>query len=215
MKPVFSPLAAASLAALGVVALAACSSSENSTVPDASADAAATRSAAATTDDSAMAGDPSAQPAATGTPGPATNAPAKTLTLEGLGDLVIGKPVPTGSSFSERGAQISDVCHSVSSPAYPGVYAITERGEVRRITVSQRSGVRLVEGVGVGSSEAEVLKAFPGFRSTPHKYAAAPAKYLTQPGDDPRLRFEVGADGRVNLIHVGLMPQLAYVEGCA
>ena len=134
---------------------------------------------------------------------------------KGLGDLVIGEPVPQGSGFAERGAQISDGCHTISSRAYPGVYAITERGEVRRITVVERSGVKLVEGIGVGSSEAELLEAFPGFRSTPHKYVEAPAAYLTQPGNDPRLRFEIGADGRVTEIHVGLMPQLGYVEGCA
>ena len=32
---------------------------------------------------------------------------------------------------------------------------------------------------------------------------------------DPRLRFEIGQDDRVQAIHVGRMPQLAYVEGCA
>jgi hypothetical protein len=32
---------------------------------------------------------------------------------------------------------------------------------------------------------------------------------------DPALRFEIGADGKVSLIHVGTMPVLGYVEGCA
>ena len=206
MKTLAFPLALAS-----ALALAACSSRESGEI---TADTAATESAAATTDDSAMGTAPGATPVTTGTP---TDAPAvgNTLALEGLADLVIGKPVPAGSSFAERGAQISDTCHTVTSPDYPGVYALTEKGQVRRITVGQRSDVKLVEGIGVGSSEAEVLKAFPGFRSSPHKYVEAPAKYLTQPGNDPRLRFEIGKDGRVSLIHVGLMPQLAYVEGCA
>ena len=209
MKHLSVPLALA-----GALALAACSSNDSTTVTG--PDAAATQSAAATTDDSAMNSDPSATPVAPGTPRPTdTSAPDKTLALEGLGDLVIGKPVPKGSSFAERGAQISEACHTVSSPAYPGVYGITEHGQLRRITVGERSDVKLLEGVGVGSTEAEVLKAFPGFRSTPHKYVEAPAKYLTQPGNDPRLRFEIGKDGRVSLVHVGLMPQLGYVEGCA
>lgn len=137
------------------------------------------------------------------------------LALEGLGDLVIGQPIPRGSSFAERGAQINETCRTVSSPEFPGVYAITEGGQVRRITVGQRSDVELAEGIGVGATEAEVLSAFPGFRATPHKYVATPGKYLTQPGSDPRLRFEIGEDGRVSLIHAGLMPQLGYVEGCA
>lgn len=194
------------LLAAGTLALAACSSPA-----DTDADVAATESAAATTDDSAMADATGAPPVATGTPA----AGVKMLTLEGLGGLVIGQPVPAGSRFAERGAQINDTCRTVSSPDYPGVYAITENDQVRRITVGERSDVKLAEGVGVGATAADVLAAFPGFRSTPHKYVSAPGKYLTQPGNDPRLRFEIAENGRVSLIHAGLMPQLGYVEGCA
>lgn len=189
------------------LALAACSSRD-----DTAMDVAATQSAAATTDDSAMTDAGAVAPIVTGTP----VAGRAVLSLEGLGDLVIGKPVPRGSSFAERGAQISETCRTVSSPEYPGVYAITETGVVRRITVGERSDVKLTEGIGVGATQQQVLAAFPGFRATPHKYAAPPGKYLTQPGNDPRLRFEIGEDdGRVSLVHVGLMPQLGYVEGCA
>lgn len=198
---------ALTLAAASALALVACSSPA-----EIEPGVAATESAAATTDDSA-ATTASGAPPATGTP--AAPAGGKVLALEGLGDLVIGKPVPAGSSFAERGAQISDSCKTVSSPDYPGVYAITENGEVRRITVGERSDVKLVEGIGAGASEKDVLAAFPGFRASPHKYVAAPAKYLTQPGNDPRLRFEIGENGRVSLVHAGLMPQLGYVEGCA
>lgn len=143
---------------------------------------------------------------------------ANVLTLEGLGPLRIGEPVPEGSGWAERGAQISDACRTVSAPDHPGVYAIVEDGRVRRITVGQSSDVRLIEGIGAGASEAEVRSAFPGFRETPHKYVDAPGKYLTAPNaasGDPALRFEIGADGRVSLIHVGTMPVLGYVEGCA
>ncbi len=204
---------ALSLATAGAFALAACSQASDSQTD---AEIAAEESAAATTDDTAMTETPGAAPAATGTPVAPAN--RRTLALEGLGDLVVGKPVPAGSSFSERGAQIPESsCKTVSSPDFPGVYAITEGtgGPVRRISVGQRSDVKLAEGVGVGATTQAVLAAFPGFRSTPHKYVSAPGKYLTQPGDDPRLRFEIGENGRVSLIHVGVDPQLSYVEGCA
>lgn len=196
-------------ALLGPLALAACAS-ERETPTD--AEIAAEESAAATTDDSALAPE-GAAPLATGTPAGS----GRTLALEGLGDLAVGKPVPAGSSFAERGAQISEECRTVTSPDFPGVYAITrgQGGAVARISVGERSDVKLVEGVGVGSTEQEVLAAFPGFRSTPHKYVSAPGKYLTQPGNDPRLRFELGENGRVSLVHVGMMPELGYVEGCA
>lgn len=140
------------------------------------------------------------------------------LTLEGLGDLEIGQPVPKDGSWAERGAQISDSCRTVSSPDFPGVYAIVEDGKVRRITVGGRSDVTLIEGIGVGASEAEVKQAFQGFRASPHEYEDAPAKYLTAPDADngaPALRFEIGQDGKVSLIHVGTMPVLGYAEGCA
>lgn len=149
---------------------------------------------------------------------PSAAATPDVLGLEGLGDLRIGQPVPARSSWAERGAQAGDACRTVTSPAYPGVYAIVEQGKVRRITLGKRSQVKLAEGVGVGDSEAEVRKWFAGFREEPHKYEAAPAKYLTAPNaarGDPALRFEIGHDGRVALIHVGTMPTLGYVEGCA
>jgi len=157
------------------------------------------------------------------TPVPATPAPApapdaNTLTLEGLGALRIGEPVPAGGSWAERGAQASDTCRIVSSPDHPGVYAIVEGDRVRRITLGQNSTARLIEGIGVGASEAEVRAAFPGFREEAHKYVDAPAKYLTAPNaasGDPALRFETNAEGQVSLIHVGTMPVLGYVEGCS
>lgn len=151
-------------------------------------------------------------------PEPVAPAPANVLTLEGLGPLRIGQPVPANSGWTERGAQISDECRLASNPDVPGVYAIVEEGRVRRITLGQRSTVRLPEGMGVGATEAEVRAAFPDFREEPHKYVEAPGKYLIAPNassGDPALRFEIGADGRVSLIHVGTAPVLEYVEGCA
>jgi hypothetical protein len=153
-------------------------------------------------------------------PAPPADGPpaAKLLTHEGLGALRIGQAVPANSGWAERGAQISDKCRTVSSPDFPGVYAIVENDEVRRITVGERSAVKRIERIGAGSTEAEVRAAFPGFREAPHEYSAPPAKYLTAPnaaGGDPALRFEIGADGKVSLVHVGTMPVLGYVEGCA
>lgn len=156
-------------------------------------------------------GPATAEPA---TPTPAV-ATAQTLTLEGYGGLAIGKPVPTGSPWAPRGAQIPGGCTTISAPDWPGAYAIVEEGVVRRITVSDESKAKLIEGIGPGSTEAQVRKAFPSFVAEPHKYVDAPAKYLTQPGNDPRLLFEIDDKGKVSLMHIGVMPTLAYVEGCA
>lgn len=155
-------------------------------------------------------------------PSPPTGAHASAsppvIGLDGLDDLRIDEPVPANTSWAERGAQVGDACRTVSSPAYPGVYAMVVNGKVQRITVGKRSEVKLAEGVGAGATEKEVKQWFAGFEATPHKYEAAPAKYLTAPNaanGSSALRFEIGQDARVSFIHVGTMPVLAYVEGCA
>lgn len=161
---------------------------------------------------------PTTSPSTTSTVPVERAAASHVLGLEGLGDLKIGQAVPVGGQWAERGAQTGDACRTVSSPDYPGVYAIVTDGAVHRITVGQRSDVKLVEGVGVGSTEQDVKKWFAGFREEPHKYEPAPAKYLTAPNarsGDVALRFEIGADGKVKLMHVGTMPVLGYVEGCS
>ena len=188
--------------------LAACSS-ERPTAPD-NRDSEAEAGATEITANRSTPPEPVARPA----PPPA----AALLTLEGLGNLRIGRPIPLGSTWTERGAQASDTCRTVSSPDFPGVYAIVEGGKVRRISAGQRSTVRLTENVGVGSTEKQVRDWFAGFRAEPHEYEEAPAKYLTAPraaSGDPALRFEIGRDGEVSTVHVGTMPVLGYVEGCA
>lgn len=199
-----SPLATTAIA----LTLAACSTepppaSENR---DSATDASATEVA----ENKATPPEPAARP---------TSPPAASLlTLEGLGDLRIGRSIPAGSTWSERGAQASDTCRTVSSPAFPGVYAIVEGGKVRRISAGPRSTVMLAEDIGAGSTEKEVRDWFAGFRAEPHEYEVAPAKYLTAPNaasGDPALRFEIGQDGKVSFVHVGTMPVLGYVEGCA
>lgn len=141
----------------------------------------------------------------------------KILTLAGLGDLRIGKPVPEGSSWAVRGAQASDTCLVLSSPDYDGAYAIVEGGKVRRISIGKGSKVKLIEGIGPGATEAEVKDYF-AFPATPHHYIDAPGKYLTAPNaksGESALRFEIDGDGKVSQIHVGTMPTLAYVEACS
>lgn len=155
---------------------------------------------------------------ASASPVPEESVSADTLTLEGLGDLRIGQPLPEGGTWAVRGAQISDACQTASSDAYPDTYALITDGVVRRISVSEGSAVTLVEGIGPGSSESDVRGWFGGFTEEPHKYWEAPAKYLTAPNaesGDPALRFEINPDGEVATMHIGTAPELQYVEGCA
>lgn len=141
----------------------------------------------------------------------------RVLTLGGLGTLIIDKAPPGDGLWSERGAQNSETCRVISSADYPGVYAITEGGKVRRITAGSGSNVKTIEGIGVGSTRAQVNDVFAGFRETPHKYVAG-AKYLTSPGAEngqPAVRFEMSPQGKVTAMHFGMMPTLGYVEACS
>ncbi|MFC0205935.1 hypothetical protein [Novosphingobium soli] len=201
----------AALAAVLLLPLAACSSEK--------ADPDAARSATRVAEDRAQAvvTAEATRAASASSAAPSSPATATVLGLEGLGPLRVGQPLPGGGRWAARGAQASDTCTEVSSPDYPGVYAIVVDGKVRRITLGARSSVKLAEGIGVGDSEAEVKAWFAGFREEGHKYHDPPAKYLTAPNARPgesALRFEIDADRRVGLIHVGEMPVLAYVEGC-
>lgn len=207
------------------LALAACSSGDrddtaaaptNAVAADAqeSAPASANASDSDSDSDSQVAENRPAQAGASVPP----DAAKDVIGLDGLGELKIGEPLPAGSTWAKRGAQAGEACRTVNSPDYPGVYAIVSGGKVERITVGARSKVKLVEGIGVGSSESDVRKWFGGFRAEPHKYIEAPAKYLTAPNaasGGPAVRFEIGKDGKVALIHVGEMPVLGYVEGCS
>ncbi|WP_423141639.1 hypothetical protein ACOYW6_12540 [Parablastomonas sp. CN1-191] len=187
-----------------VLALAACSG--GAPAPEASGSVAA-----------ADVAEPTAAATSTATPSASAQV-AQVLTLDGLGELRFGKPIAADSHWKLGTDEASPSCRIATSPDYPGVYAIVNKDGVRRITVGARSTVKLVEGVGPGSSETEVTAKFPGFRESPHKYVAAPGKYLTAPGEGktgPDLRFEIGADGKVSLMHVGIAPELQYVEGCS
>lgn len=201
------PHAAVSLAFMPLALLAACSSQTPDDADPAVEDETSTAAPAPP-----MASDPTA-------PAPAdeTVQPANILTLKGLGDLRIGEAVPEGSSWAEKGAQVSESCRVLTSPDYPGAYAIVEEDRVRRISLGQRSTVKLAEGIATGDSEAAVKKHFP-YPETPHKYVDAPAKYMTSPDADsgrPALRIEIGREGNVSQIHVGTMPVLGYVEACS
>ncbi|OYY79625.1 MAG: hypothetical protein B7Y43_00695 [Sphingomonas sp. 28-62-20] len=199
--------------ALGLAACAPSATNSSSTANMASTDTMApmTNDMAAAPADNALTNPaPVASPVAMAGP--------KVLTLEGLGALKIGQPVPKDSDWTVRGAQEPNGCGTVSSPDYPGVYAIVEGGKVRRISVGARSDVKLREGIGVGATEKQVMDVFGGFRATPHKYEDAPAKYISAPNaesGDSALRFEIGSDGKVSIIHVGAAPVLQYVEGCS
>ncbi|MEW9856167.1 hypothetical protein [Novosphingobium sp. M1R2S20] len=135
------------------------------------------------------------------------------LSPEGVGDIIVGQAPPP--SLKEDEVQVSDSCRTYSDKPRR-LYAITDGSVVTRITLMDGSTIKTQRGIGVGASEDAVIKAYPDAVSKPHEYVAAPAKYLDwRPnGAASGLRFEIDADGKVNLIHAGREPYLTYTEGC-
>ena len=136
-----------------------------------------------------------------------------TLALPAAGQDVQPQPVqpaPGGDAGQVTAIPTGRVLTLPAAPVSPEVMQWPVQHAQSLLTVA--------EGIGTGATEAEVRAAVTGFREAPHEYSEAPAKYLTAPGaerGDPALRFEIGADGKVSLVHVGTMPVLGYVEGCA
>lgn len=101
-----------------------------------------------------------------------------------------------------------------------GVLVMIENGVLTRISVSRNTDITTPTGLRVGDPAADIIAAY-GDRAdvTPHKYVAAPAKYITvwnEPGEDALrrgIRYEVGADGVVTFLRGG-GPSIEYVEGC-
>lgn len=202
-RPLPAPMPTIAVAGLALL-LAGC----GAPAPEPTASAEATESAQAGPTDAATT---DAAPVATA-------AASDELTIAGLGALRIGLPVPAGSGWTADGEQASDTCITYGSAAFPGIYAIVEDGAVRRISAGEGAAVALPGGLAVGAAEAEVQRQYPGLRSDPHTYEEPPAHYLTAPGATATrasLRFEIGADRKVQWIHVGTEPTLEYIEGCA
>lgn len=203
------PLAAALL-------LAACSGGEEASDPARSPEAAARPERPA-----------SSTPATAATPGGA-------LTAAGWGPLRIGmarsEVVATLGPDANPGAvggPEPELCEEFRPSRAPrDMLVMIERGRLSRISIVRNSAVRTDTGLGIGVTPADV-RAIYGRRvqSSPHKYEAAPAEYLTiwdrdrfdSYVDDRAargIRYVVDGSGKVSAIHVG-GPSIQYVEGCA
>lgn len=161
---------------------------------------------------------PSTEPTAPATAAaPATSATVDT-SLPTLAHLRFGKPVAANSGWARDAMQASDDCLIYNARTVPHAYAIVINNRLERVSFATGAAFRLPSGITLGSDEAEVRRAYPDLLAEPHKYQAAPAGYLTQPdlgAGQPRLRFEIGTNRKVEVIHIGLPPSLGLVEGCA
>ena len=171
--------------------------------------------------------------------GPATTPIPDTawvVTADGLGPVRVG--MAESDALARLGINASDVQRTEGSTcAYvqarerrPGVAYMLSEGTVARVDVDAYIGMgegqqvppgrlpKTAEGVGVGSTEADVRRTYGAtVRAEPHHYVDG-GRYLYVPVADTArqaLVFETDATGVVTSMRAGRRPEAEWVEGCS
>lgn len=156
------------------------------------------------------------------------------LTADGLGAARIGMSkadlIAAWGDDANPGAvgdpepDACDQFHPARAPQ--GVTVMVQDGRLTRITLMRDARIKTDRGFGLGDTAMAIKQAYGGaVFSQPHKYQAAPAEdlfawtrggstaYVTDPAARG-VRYEIGADGKVSMIHAG-DPSIQLVEGCS
>lgn len=171
---------------------------------------------------------PASAPPVPQAPTPPT--PANVLTAEGYGPLRIGMTrVEVIAAMGENANPNAvggpdpascDMFHPARAPA--GLYVMVENGMLTSVHLTSTSALKTDRGLGIGDTAAAMKQVYgTNAQVTAHKYVDAPAEYITvwttadhDSAASRGVRYNVGADGRVQGIAVG-GPSILYVEGCA
>ena len=140
------------------------------------------------------------------------------ITPAGFAGYVVGNPIPmAGPDKPVEQPRISDTCRMYKDRGLPDTWIMTDgAGVVQRFVALGTSTLETAKGIGIGSTEAEVIAAYPGIRREPNEYVPAPGGNLyTAPEGQSGLRFDIGEDRKVVEISGGAQPFLGYSEGCA
>jgi hypothetical protein len=173
---------------------------------------------------------------------PAAEAPAapsdpNALTAEGFGSLRIGMTAAEveaalggDSDPNAVGGPEPESCDQWRPARAPeGLLVMIQDGVLTRISVSSPATLKTDRGFGVGDQAAAIKTAYGDqIIAQPHKYSPAPAEDLfvwtvgrhadanayVQDAAARGIRYEIGNDGAVQIVHVG-GPAIQLVEGCA
>lgn len=170
-----------------------------------------------------------ASPAGPAEPGAPVSA-AERLTAQGFGPLRIGMTraeveaaLGPDADPEAVGGPDPDSCDMFRPNRAPdGLLVMVENGVLTSVWLSRNTTVETDRALNIGDTAAEVKRVYGAAAVVePHKYAPAPAEYVTvwataeRQGPAARgLTYEIGADGRVESI-AGGGPSIQYVEGCA
>lgn len=155
------------------------------------------------------------------------------LSLDGIGPVDVGMTLEQASAaagtqirFLPEGRAVNPECdyaRGVNGPE--GVAFMVVNGRIRRVDVGtylpgmHPSEVRTVSGIGLGSTEDEVKRTYPGrIRVEPHPYNPD-GRYLVYTPNDPALShlgmiFETDGQ-RVTSFRAGEADQVSWIEGCS
>ena len=182
----------------------------------------------------AACGQPS-EPADPAPPAAETPASSDALTAQGWGPLRIGmtrdeitQALGPDADPEAVGGPDPEACDQYRPERAPeGMLLMLEQGVLTRISLVRDATLTTDRGFGLGASAAEVKAAHgDAAQVTPHKYAHAPAEYVTVWADgpssepyreDPAARgvaYEIRPDANGSLIHAG-GPSIPSVEGGA
>ena len=142
-----------------------------------------------------------------------------------FGSLRLGSTVAEASSAIDDAIDMSGygvdfgACDYVRAPSMPDrtLLMVIDSTDVARVDVASTE-VLTTRGVGVGSTEQEVIDAYRGrIRVEPHHYTGPAGHYLVYLApDDTMFAVVFETDGtRVTTYRAGRQPEVMYVEGCA
>ncbi len=140
----------------------------------------------------------------------------------GVGPIVFGitprQAALTGARFDSTKPSAGSTCFYLRPQTLGGLTFMVENGSVRRAEVTRKT-IASVDALRVGDSRAKLLT-FYGKRArlSPDKYDPKTETAVIEPSNSADAKYRMiysVKNGAVHAIFAGLLPQIAYVEGCS